>query len=103
MTFGAPRAAKAAMQKPGKNALGGNCMGGGSQGKKGEAQYAHAVPPSLNAGTMVVLKQRAYFSAWRIVFEVPSVMSVRRAFPCGLVTGGFLPRSFFAISMELGA
>ena len=61
------------------------------------------MPPSLNAGAMVGLKQRAYFSAWRIVFEVPSVMSARRALPCGLVTGGFLLRSFFAISMALGA
>ena len=35
-------------------------------------QYAHAVPPSRNAGGHGVLEQRAYFSAWRMVFEVPS-------------------------------
>ena len=46
-------------------------MGGGSQGKARAVQYAHAVPPSWNAGGMVVLVQRAYFSAWR--------MRVRRA------------------------
>ena len=37
-----------------------------------------------NAGAMVVLEQRAYFSAWRMVFEVPSGMSAgMRACPCG--------------------
>jgi hypothetical protein len=90
------------MQNPGKNALGGNCMGGGSQGKKGEAQYAHAVPPSLNAGTMVVLKQRAYFSAWRIVFEVPSSDVGEAGLPCGLVTGGFLPGHSSRLGMARG-
>ena len=69
-------------------------MGGGCQGKTGAVQYAHAVPPSWNAGAMVVLVQRAYFSAWRMVFEVPSGMSARmRALPCGLVVGGLAVKS----------
>ena len=88
MASGAPRLAKAAIANPGWNALPGRVMGGGCQGNTGDVQYAHAVPPSRNAGAMVVLEQRAYFSAWRMVFEVPSVMSARRALPCGLVVGG---------------
>ena len=79
--MGAPWPAMAVMANPDWNALGGRFMGDGRRGKKGDAQYAHAVPPSLNAGAMVVLEQRAYFSAWRIVFEVPSLMSTRRALP----------------------
>ena len=44
-----------------------------------EVQYAHAVPPSPSADGRAWVEQRAYFSACRIVFEVPSVMSARRA------------------------
>ena len=39
-------AAKAAIANPGPNALGGGFMGGCSQGKTRDAQYAQAVPPS---------------------------------------------------------
>src|SRR5262249_7573416 len=62
----------------------GGFMGSGNHGKtKGDVQYAHAVPPSWNGATIVVLEQRAYFSAWRIVFEVPSRMSAMRVLPWG--------------------
>src|SRR5437899_8811750 len=103
MALGAPRATKAVIANPGWNSFCGGCMGGGCQGKKGVVQYAHAVPPSRNAGAMTVFVQWAYFSAWSRVFEVPSRMSVRRVLPCGLPTGGFLLRSFRAITMALGA
>ena len=66
-------------------------MGGGSQGKGRAVQYAQAVPPSRNAGGMQVLEQRAYFSAWRIVFDVPSVMASIRVLPWGLGVGGPVP------------
>src|SRR5260370_19855251 len=89
MASGAPRGTKAAMQNPGPNPLYGGFMGGGSQGNaRGDVQYAHAVPPSRNAGAIVVLEQRAYFSAWRMVFERPSVMSPMRVLPWG--PGGVL-------------
>src|SRR5436305_1162761 len=65
MALGAPRATKAGTANPGPNAWPGGFMGGGSHGKRGDVQYAHAVPPSWKAGTMLVLVQRAYFSAWR--------------------------------------
>src|SRR4051794_30671709 len=103
MASGAPRPTKAAIANPGWNPLDGGFIGGGCQEKKGDVQYAHAVPPSWNAGAMNVLEQRAYFSAWRMVFEVPSRMSVRRVLPCGLVVNGVLLRSFIAITMALGA
>src|SRR5436305_8941683 len=91
MALGAPRATKAGIAKPGPNAWGGRFMGGGSQGKTRDAQYAQAVPPSLNAGTMLVLEQRAYFSAWRTVFAVPSVTSSNLVLPCGPAAGGAVP------------
>src|SRR5262249_45632598 len=84
MTSGAPRATKTGTQNPVPNALPSGFMGGGSQGKKGPAQYAHAAPPSWNGSAIVVLEQRAYFSAWRMVFERPSVMSAMRVLPWGL-------------------
>src|SRR5437764_1467555 len=80
---GAPRVARAAIANPGWNALPGNVMGGGCQAKARAVQYAHAVPPSWNAGDMDVLVQRAYFSACRMVFVVPSVMSANRVTPWG--------------------
>src|SRR6266849_6164809 len=88
MALGAPRGTKAAMQNPGPNPLYGGFMGGGCQGDTRDVPYAHAVPPSWNAGAMVVLEQRAYFSAWSMVFEVPSVMSRMRVLPWG--PGGLL-------------
>src|SRR6266851_7887081 len=103
MASGAPRGTKAPTQNPVENALYGGFMGGGCQGKKGDAQYAHAVPPSWNAGTMNVFVQWAYFSAWSMVFEVPSRMSVRRVLPCGLLLGGFLVRSYCVASRALPA
>ena len=73
-------------------------------GEQGVVQYAHAVPPSWNAGAIAVFVQRAYFSAWRMVCEVPSAKSLgMRAFPCGLVVGGVSVRSFFADTRALGA
>ena len=69
------------MANPGWNALPGRTMGGGCQGNAAAVQYAQAVPPSLNAGAMYVLEQRAYFSAWRMVFVRPSVMSAMRVLP----------------------
>src|SRR4051795_4152750 len=103
MASGAPRLARAGRQNPAWNALPGNVMGGGCQGNAGAVQYAHAVPPSRNAGAMVVLEQRAYFSAWRMVFDAPSVMSVIRVLPCGLiVVGGYVVKLFSADSMPFG-
>src|SRR5258708_5583076 len=97
MASGAPRAARAGMQNPVWKALPGSAIGGGSHGNKLAVQYAHAVPPSWNCAAIVVLEQRAYFSAWRMVFEVPSVISAMRILPWGL--GGF----FCADTMALTA
>src|SRR6476659_1159077 len=97
MASGAPTAAKARIANPGPNPARGGVMGGGCQGNGAAPEYAHAVPPSWNCGAMVVLVQRAYFSAWRMVFEVPSWMSWMRALPCGLST------NLCAITMALGA
>src|SRR5438034_2746368 len=98
MASGAPRAAKTGRQNPAANGLPGRTMGGGCQGNAGAVQYAHAVPPFRNCGAMVVLVQRAYFSAWRMVFEVPSGMSVSmRALPCGPIA------NLSEITMALGA
>src|SRR5262245_21671719 len=83
MALGAPRFARPAIANPGWNPRGGRSMGGGCQGKGRAVQYAHAVPPSWNTGGMVVLEQRAYFSAWRIVFDSPSVMAAKTVRPCG--------------------
>src|SRR5260370_22243540 len=83
MAAGAPRATKAPTQNPVENPLYGGIMGGGCQGKKGDVQYAHAVPPSWNGGAMNVFVQRAYFSAWSMVFDLPSVMSSSRVLPWG--------------------
>src|SRR5438067_6902786 len=91
MALGAPRFARAAIAKPGWNALPGSVMGSGCQAKATAVQYAHAVPPSWNAGGIVVLVQRAYFSAWRMVFDVPSVMAAKRVRPCGPGLGGPTP------------
>src|SRR4051812_31037460 len=91
MASGAPRFARAAIANPGWNALPGSIMGGGCQGKARAVQYAHAVPPSWKAGGMEVLEQRAYFSAWRIVFDEPSVMATKVVLPCGLGVGGPTP------------
>src|SRR5262245_17801904 len=82
MTLRAPRAARAGIANPVTKVLPGRTMGGGSQGKAMDVQYAHAVPPSENTGR-VGFAQRAYFSALRMVFVVPSVMSSRRTFPWG--------------------
>src|SRR5262249_21417580 len=87
MELGAPRVARAGIANPGWNALPGRTMGSGSHWKATDVQYAHAVPPSWNAGKFG-FEQRAYFSAMRMVFEVPSVMSVRRTFPWGRSTSG---------------
>src|SRR5213592_3350991 len=98
MALGAPWFAKAGMQNPGWNTLLGSVMGGGCQGNGRAVQYAHAVPPSWNCGAMVVLVQRAYFSAWRMVFEVPSGTSASmRALPCGPIA------DLSEITMALGA
>ena len=72
MALGAPWFAKAGTQNPAPNALTGRSMGGGSQGNAPAPPYAHALPPSRNGGGMVVLVQRAYFSACRTVLDVPS-------------------------------
>jgi transposase len=59
---------------------------------------------SWNAGTMSVFVQRAYFSACRIVCEVPSAKSLgMRALPCGFGTGGFCVKSGRAVTSALGA
>src|SRR5438552_8799456 len=103
MASGAPRLARAGMQNPAWNALPGRVMGGGCQGNAGAVQYAHAVPPSWNAGAMYVLEQRAYFSAWRIVFESPSRMSAIRVLPCGLIVmGGYVLKLFSADTIAFG-
>src|SRR5262245_19245334 len=97
MALGAP-AAKPRIANAGANPRRGGDMGGGCQGNCGAPLYAQAVPPSLNAGAMTVLEQRAYFSAWRMVFEVPSWMSASmRALPCGLIA------NLWEITMALGA
>src|SRR5262245_12022113 len=97
MASGAPLAAKLRIANPAANPWRSGDIGGGCQGN-GPPEYAHAVPPSWNCGAMVVLVQRAYFSAWRMVFEVPSGMSAgMRALPCGLIT------NLSAITMALGA
>src|SRR5260370_19266253 len=101
MASGTPRATKAAMQKPGKNGLPGGFKGGGCQENKGVVLYAHAQPPSRNAGAMYVLVQRAYFSAWRMVLVRPSVMSGKRVLPCGSVLYGIVLRSLIAFTMAL--
>src|SRR3954447_25596111 len=100
MAAGAPRLATAASANPGWNALPGNVMGGGCQGNAGAVQYAQAVPPSRNAGAMVVLEQRAYFSAWRMVFDRRSVTAAIHVLPCGLiVVGGYVAKLFSAATM----
>src|SRR5688572_24895712 len=97
MASGAPRAAMARIANPGANPRRGGVIGGGCQGKAAPPPYAQAAPPSLNAGAMTVLEQRAYFSAWRMVFDVPSGMSAgMRVLPCG-------PGPFSEITMALGA
>src|SRR3954451_541403 len=105
MAFGAPRAARAGMQNPGWNALPGNTMGGGCQANKTDVVYAQAVPPSRNGGGRAgsVVEQRAYFSAWRMVFDVPSVMKAMPFFPCGSVLYGVALRSLIAFTMALAA
>src|SRR5262245_55239641 len=87
MMLGAPRVASAGIANPGWKALPGRSMGSRSHGKATEVQYAHAVAPSENAGR-AGFEQRAYFSALRMVFEVPSVMSARRTFPWGRSMSG---------------
>src|SRR3954451_6103044 len=97
MASGAPLAAKARIANPGANPPRGD-IGGGCQGNGAAPQYAHAVPPSWNCGAMAVLVQRAYFSAWRMVFEVPSGTSASmRALPCGPTA------DLSEITMALGA
>src|SRR2546425_13317603 len=103
MELGAPRFTTPGMQNPGWNILTGSVMGGGCQGNAAEALYAHAVPPSWNCGAMVVLVQRAYFSAWRMVFDVPSVKSAGMpALPCGLTVNGLVVRSALPTTSALG-
>src|SRR5207237_5391797 len=94
MASGAPRPARAASANPGWNALPGRFMGAGCQGNTAAVQYAQAVPPSRNAGAMNALEQRAYFSAWRMVFVRPSVMSAMRVLPWGVDVGGLVLKSF---------
>src|SRR5687768_13772671 len=98
MASGAPAAATARIANPGPNAGRGGVMGGGCQGNGAAPQYAQAVPPSWNCGAMALLVQRAYFSAWRMVFEVPSGMSASmRVLPCGPIA------NLSEITMALGA
>src|SRR3990172_338014 len=104
MALGAPRPAKAGIANPGRSALPGKVMGGGSQGNTADVQNAHALPPSRNGGAMSVLVQRAYFSAWRMVCGVPSAKSAgMRPLPCGLLVGGLTVRSYFADTSALPA
>src|SRR5262245_41198442 len=93
MALGAPWFATPGIQNPGWNVCVGCPMGGGCQGNARTALYAHAVPPFWNCGAMVVFVQRAYFSAWRMLFDVPSVMSPKRVLPCGLAVNGLVVRS----------
>src|SRR6267378_2581013 len=103
MASGAPPAAKARIANPGPNPARGGVMGGGCQGNGAAPLYAHAVPPSRSCGAMVVLVQRAYFSAWRMVFDVPSVKSAGiRALPCGFVLNGVVVRSLCPATRALG-
>src|SRR5258707_639199 len=98
MASGAPLAAKVRIANPGTNPARGGGLGGRRPGNWGAPQYGHALPPSWNCGAMVVLVQRAYFSAQRMVFEVPSGMPVsRRVLPCGVSA------NLSAITMALGA
>src|SRR4051812_8158754 len=92
---GAPRAARAGMQNPGWNALPGRTMGAGCQPNWTDVAYAQAVPPSRNGtGTgRVGFEHWAYFSAWRMVFDRPSVMKAKPFFPCGSVLYGVAVRS----------
>src|SRR5262245_7815814 len=83
MASTAPRGTRPGIANPAWNPRGGRLIGGGCQGKNGEVAYPHAVPPSWNGVAMVVLEQRAYFSANWMVFDVPSAMSSTRVFPCG--------------------
>src|SRR5262249_48837215 len=85
MDCGAPRAARAGIANPGWYAFPGKTMGGGNHAKARAVQYAHAVPPSENAGRLG-FEQRAYFSAMRMVFERPSMISDRGIFPWGVST-----------------
>src|SRR5262250_2242763 len=97
MASGAPWFAKAGMQNPAPNVLTGSAMGGGSQGNGPAPLYAQVLPPSRNCGSMVVLVQRAYFSAWRMVFDVPSGMPAgMRVLPRGFVLNGVVVMSFSA-------
>src|SRR5687768_6720727 len=98
MALGAPVAAKPRTANAGANPRRGGDIGGGCQLNWGAPLFAHAVPPSWNCDGRVVLVQRAYFSAWRMVFEVPSGMSKGiRALPCGL------PANLSPITRALGA
>src|SRR5262245_60566024 len=103
MTSGAPRAAKAGMQNPGANVLPGRIMGGGCQENKKAVVYLQGVPPSWKAGCMSLFEQRAYFSALRMVLDVPSVISARRILPCGFDTIGVWARSVCVFTRALGA
>src|SRR5262245_28751746 len=105
MALTTPRFAKPGMQNLGPNALPGRIMGGGCQGNTKAVVYPQAVPPSRKEGGMTgsVLEQRAYFSALRMVFDVPSVISARRTLPCGVVTIGVWVRSVCVFTRALGA
>src|SRR4051812_2944977 len=81
MASGAPWGTRPPIANPGWNALPGRTMGGGCQGNRKDVEYAQAPPPSWKVVTMVVLVQRAYFSALRMVFEVPSVTWAKLTFP----------------------
>src|SRR5687767_10327424 len=97
MALRAPRAARAGMQNPGWNALPGRTMGAGCQPNMTDVVYAQAVTPSRNGGgrARLVVAQRAYFSAWRMVFVVPSVTAAMGVVPCTLiVVGGSVEKSF---------
>src|SRR5262245_64917302 len=102
MALGAPWFACPGMQKPGANALTGRSIGGCCQLNPPPAQYAHAVPPFWNCGGRIVLVQRAYFSACRMVFDVPSGMSAgMRVLPWAFVLYGVVVMSFCATTRAL--
>src|SRR4051794_28353090 len=103
MAAGAPMFAKPGIANPGWNALPGKSMGCGCQANAGAVVYAQAVPPSRNAGGRAGFEQRAYFSAWSRVFDVPSVMKLKLIFPCGSDLYGVVLRSVMACNNALPA
>src|SRR5947209_5777226 len=103
MASSAPMFANPGIAKPGWKALPGKTMGGGCQANAGAVVYAQAVPPYRNAGGRAGFEQRAYFSAWSMVFEVPSVIKLMAIFPCGSLLYGVVMRSVLACKKALAA